>query len=240
MPFLEFRITATCLSLQIDQATESWKLTASAVCASLFPSPDSFRLRHEGQIYSGNNAEARLTIESRPSRVELPAIGTDKPYDPKDEHRDIVRVDFLEEPIQQPYFQLTISLADDAFQRLASADLGKTKVIVVVENEILGQALVYGDDPDGRDIVWNADEAQYLFLRRVNINFMSPANKDSGAPPVPSEAQKADPFMSEYFTRVSSSLDRMNQELIAISRKAGVIALVVVLTLLATLLLRLQ
>lgn len=177
MPILQFRLTSKCLTLEVDQMREDWKLSASALCSSF---QDSFRLSHGGRNYDGNGSQAHLSIRSRPSRVESPGIDTGKPYDPEDKHRDIVRVDFLpERDTHQPYIQLTISLPEDAYHRLADTDLRITKVLVVVENEVLGQALVYGEDPDGRDIVWNADEAQHLFLQRVTVHFVSPNDADS-------------------------------------------------------------
>ena len=173
MPFVNVSVNSRCLTLESKETTESWALSASGVCISPRGWTQTFRIEYQGQVYEGLGADVLVRINERPSRAEEAGIPTDASYNPDDEYRDVLRVDFPDDKHSRPYFQLTLSLPSEAFWRAADADMTRNEIVLSIENELIGQPLIYGVDPDGRDIEWHADKAQHVFIRCVTLQIQS-------------------------------------------------------------------
>jgi hypothetical protein len=71
----------------------------------------------------------------------------------------------------KPYFEVSIWLPPDAYRKVIYMDWSKSDLALTVENAVMGQALVYGPDPDGREIEWDVDKGNYVFLKEARLHF---------------------------------------------------------------------
>ncbi len=120
-------------------------------------------------------------VQRRPPRSEAKGVPTDKPFDPNDKYRDVIQVTFPKSEVEQPFFQIIISLPSAAYFRLIETDWTKNVLILSVESEAMGRALVYGGGPAVRDIEWRVDIEKHVFLKEVRLHFLSRGDQDNQA-----------------------------------------------------------
>lgn len=173
MPHLDFELKNPCLTFEGNKESDKWRFNTSGKCTHRQGFDQSFTITSGSKSYDGFGIEALVYIEKRPPRSEAQGIPTDKHFDPNDKCRDIIHVTCPGSEIDQPFFEVTASLPPDAYQRLIDTDWTKHTLILSVENEIMGQALVYGGDPDGREIEWHIDKENHVFLKEVRLHFLA-------------------------------------------------------------------
>lgn len=171
MPHLEFELNKPCLTFEGNKESDEWRFNIRGKCTS-GRFDQRFAIMSGNKSYDGFGVEAVVYIKKRPPRSEVKGIPTDKPFDSNDKYRDMIYVTCPDSEIDQPFFQVTVSLPLDAYQRLIDSDWTNHTLVLSVENEIVGQALVYGDDPDGRDLEWRVDKANYVFLKEVRLHLL--------------------------------------------------------------------
>lgn len=171
MPILYFELKDPCLTFEGDEESDKWSLTVSGTCTNWVSSKKKFTVKSGTNSYDGFGAEAVIYIEKRPQRSEVQGIPTNKPINPDDKYRDKIRVICPSLPLEQPFFEVSVSLPHDAYQHFIDADWTKQTLILSVQNQLAGQALVCGEDTD--EIEWHADRENTVFLTEVGLHFLS-------------------------------------------------------------------
>jgi hypothetical protein len=210
MPILNFRFNSIQFSAESDQTTETQTLRANASVIIPKWRRCSFLIEHEGRKYNGYAGTASIVINQRLPRNILPGVPTEKPWEHTDEHRDIMRVDFYGAPGSEAFYQITLSTHQEVYRRIIEADLRTTEICVALENETLGQALEYGADPEGTEIVWNADSSQYVFLQRVTFLFTSTAEANTAPPAKETDEPRIQQLLTEKCDAVKSAIDHLS------------------------------
>jgi hypothetical protein len=186
MPILTLKLSSKQYSVEANENEETQTLRATASIVLPNRQGSTFHIQHDGKTYDGYAGTASISICKRPPRSANPAIPTSKPWSPDEKGRDILRVDLYGKSGSEAYYQATLYTEENLYQRITEADLRREEIFATLENEVIGQELEYGNDPDGNDIVWNIDSLGHVFLRKVTFSFCSttespipPATEDS-------------------------------------------------------------
>lgn len=177
MAHLSFRLTNPNLIFEVTEKSDEWDFWISGKCERGLNSR-SFTVKCGDNSYDGFGAEALVHIKKRPPRTEVPGISVLKPFDKNDEYRDSISVHCPDSNDDQPFFEISVSLPPDAYQRVIDADWTKEVLTLSVETGLREQALIYGHDPDGREIEWLTDKQKYAFLEEVTVHFFSAAPQE--------------------------------------------------------------
>ena len=176
MPLLSFRLNNPNLMFEATEKSDEWNFVLSGKCEQGWNST-SFTVKCGENSYDGFGADALLYIKKRRPRTEVPGISTIKPFDKDDEYRDIIQVSRPDSKVEQPLFQISVALPLEAYQRVIDTDWTKEVLKLSVETHLWEKILVYGSDPDGREIEWLADKQTYVFLEKVTVHFLSAPQK---------------------------------------------------------------
>lgn len=172
MPRLKFELEKPHLVFEGNAKSDNWYFEIHGKCSPKHNSYKSFTIKSGNNTYNGLGGKAIFYIKKRPERSNLQGIPTDKPFDPNDKYRDYIHITCPESDIESPFFQITVCLPPEAYQRLIDTNWLQQKLILSIENEIMGQALIFGNDPDGRDIEWQVDIATWVFIKEVGLHFL--------------------------------------------------------------------
>lgn len=175
MAQLEFRLVSPRLRFDATEKTDEWSCCLTGECVSTHVHP-KFTIVCGDNSFDGFRTEALLVwIKVRPPRTEVPGIPDNKPFDKDDEHRDIIRVHCPNSKGDEPWFEITISLPSDAYQRVIDTDWTRQSISLFVETTIWGEAQSWHDD-----IKWLADKCAYAYLKKTSLFITSaPAQKNS-------------------------------------------------------------
>jgi hypothetical protein len=210
MPVINLRINSKRFSVEANEVTETESLEADASIIEPKWRKSTFAINLEGKTYNGYAGSASLTIKPRPPRATSPGIPTSKQWDPDEEGRDIFRVDLYGAPESEAYYQCTLYAQEEVYRRIAQANLKLETIFVRLENEVLGQDLQYGADPDGRDIIWNIGPLHHVFLRSVTFIFESATNKTVPAPPDIDNSPYFRQPVNQHCEAIKSAIDRLS------------------------------
>lgn len=202
MAHLHFRLERPGLTFKVSQNTEEWILAVTGKCFRV-SADESFVVKHGGKEYEGFGAAASIFIEKRPPITEMPRISIDKPWDPSDEHRDTIFVRCPDSSNEKPFFEISVSLPLEAYQRVRDNDWTKQTIQLSVQSGLMDPFLRYGNDPDGRELNWLTDEQPYVFLEEVTVYFLA---ADQGSK-VDEEAE--DEFGAEPVEKIPTHLEQM-------------------------------
>jgi len=92
----------------------------------------------------------------------------------------VIHVTCLNEYIDKPYFEISIWLPADAYQRVANVDWTRQAVNLWVRTPLFGPGelpFVFGNDPDGHDQVWRIAVRPYEYLQEVTISLTPTATQ---------------------------------------------------------------
>jgi hypothetical protein len=210
MPIINLRLNSKRYSVEANEVTETESLRADASIIEPKWRQSTFAINHEGKTYNGYAGSASLTIKPRPPRVNAPGTPISKQWEPDDEGRDMFRVDLYGAPGSEAYYQCTLYAQEEVFRRIAQANLKLETIFVVLENEVHGQDLQYGADPDGGDIIWNIGPLHHVFLRSVTFIFESTANENVPAPPDIDNSLYLRQLVNEHYEAMKVAIDRLS------------------------------
>jgi hypothetical protein len=210
MPIINLRLISKRFSVEANEVTETESLQADASIIEPKWRQSKFAINFEGKTYNGYAGSASLTIKPRPPRVTSPGIPTSKQWEPEEEGRDIFRVDLYGAPGSEAYYQCTLYAQEEVYRRIAQANLKLETIFVVLENEVFGQDLQYGEDPDGSEIIWNVGPLHHVFLRSVTFIFESTANENAQAPPDIDNSLDFRQLVNEHSEAMKVAIDRLS------------------------------
>lgn len=173
MARLSFHLTSSNLIFEVTEKSDEWDCWLSGKCEE-----ENFTVKCGDNSYSGLGAEALVHIKKRPPRTEVPGISVLKPFDKNDEYRDSIFVHCPDSKDDQLLFEISASLPSDAYQRVIETDWTQKTLTLSVGTGLREQALIYGHDPDGREIEWLTDKQKYAFLEEVTVHFLSAAPRE--------------------------------------------------------------
>lgn len=179
MPSLNINLTSSIVNFTGEEKTDEWRLV---LCGKTERGDGykSFEILGENHSWSGYGAEVRVFVEKRLPRTEAAGIPAEMPWVNHEDPRDKILVFCPDDHLDQPYFEISIWLPPDAFQRLVDVDWTCQEINLYVSTPLPIEttehkwALIYGFDPDGREIEWRTNIRNYEYLESVTIRF-SPA-----------------------------------------------------------------
>lgn len=167
MPTLHFKIENPCHAFKSNYESDSSRFTCTGSCGH-----EVFTIISSDRNYDGFGVAAHIRINKRAPRIEVIGATALQARSPADKDRDVINVWLPDSEVEQPEFEISLSLPSDAFERLVTLDWNANEVILYVSNEARGQAITYGECPDGSDIKWDANIAKYVFLDSISLHFM--------------------------------------------------------------------
>lgn len=179
MPALNFKLTSSRLSFSAEEKSDEWTLAFSGTCER-YQHRQTFTIQGENGSWSGFGAEASVWIKQRRPRGEVAGIPPESPWVSNDDSRDVIHVTCPNEHLDKPYFQISIWLPPDAYQRIANVDWTKQAVSLWVQTPLFGTGelpFVFGGDPDGHDQVWRIAVRPYEFLQTATISLTPTASQ---------------------------------------------------------------
>lgn len=174
---LSFRLKNPNHIFSATKKSDKWDFRIMGKCEQGWSSR-SFTVKCGDNSYDGFGVEAFVHIKKRPPRSEVPGISILKPFDENDEYRDAILVYCPDSEDDQPFFEISVSLPPDAYQRVIETDWTRNTLTLLVETGLREQALVSGHDPDGSEIEWLTDKQKYVFLEEVTVHFLSAVTRE--------------------------------------------------------------
>ncbi len=179
MPALNFKLTSSRLSFSAQEKSDEWTLAFSGTCER-YGHRDTFTIQGENGSWSGFGAEVTVWINLRPPRAEVAGIPPNSPWVSSDDPRDVIHITCPNEYLDRPYFQVSIWLPPDAYERVANVDWTRQAVSLWVQAPLFGTGelpFVFGGDPDGHDQVWRIAVRPYEYLEEVTISLTPTATQ---------------------------------------------------------------
>lgn len=176
MPHIRFCLKSPNLTFEATEQSDEWDFVLGGTCDQGWHST-SFTVKCGENSFDGLGADALIYIKKRPLRTEVPGISVLKPFDKDDKYRDIISVRCPDSKAEQPFFEVGVSLPPEAYQRVIDTDWTKEALTLSVETHLWEKIVIYGPDPDGREIEWLADKQKHVFLEKVSIHFLSAPRK---------------------------------------------------------------
>lgn len=176
MPHVTFQLKQRCHTFSSKVGSDDQTLGFSANVSPPFYQ-HTFLIIDGEKIYDGFKASVSISFTRRPPRSEVPGIPAQNPYDANDVWRDSFLVSCPEDGDGSPWFSLSVSLPPDAYQRLLDCDMSEQKVELLVETLLMGGPLIYGNDPDGREVEWHVEKGTYTFPVGTSLRLFSKRRK---------------------------------------------------------------
>lgn len=178
MPVLEFLLENSQLIYRAEKDSEEWALVLDA---KLQKNYDSFEVFLGSDIYDGFGLDCLVKIKQRTPQntawVERSAGFAQEASDGNLSETalkkclgKIALIYWQADPEFKPYFEITILLPTDEFFRV-QAYFETCLAYLHIETNLFSPGLIYGDDPDGRDLKWLADKVEVAIAESMSLRF---------------------------------------------------------------------
>src|SRR2546428_1942465 len=183
MPALNFLLTNPRLTLGAKKDSEEWTLGFDAQIERPEGFLESFTIFCDGEEYDGYSMQKHgvVSIKQRTSKNKSQESSLAEPNDKKlteeiFEHRPgFIAVDYIPPDMQDgeklpPCFRIELSLPADTFFRVLQAKPETCVIHLWVSTlfktgrEEQEEGFVYGEDPDGKELVWRREKKNYALL----------------------------------------------------------------------------
>lgn len=176
MPLLGFLLESSQLTYSADKESEEWILVSNV---KLLKSYKSFEVFLGSNIYDAFGLDANVKIKQRTPQniawVERGAGFVLKASDGKLAESEIkgglgtiALVYWSGDPDFKPSFEIIILLPTDEFLRV-QAYLERFIAYLYIETNLFGPGLIYGDDPDGKDLKWLTDKVEVAIAESISL-----------------------------------------------------------------------
>lgn len=167
MPTLKFQLRSPRLVLDAKLGQEEWRLIFEATNQPIRDG-DSFKILCRGKQYDAFSTSGTVYIGPRANPAEhlspekndgaIGSIGVVYPLE-----------DWGEIP---PFFEANISLSADSFRRLIETHTHVRAIELWVSTAAGENGLIYGDDPNGRELEWWVERSNSTVAESISIRFI--------------------------------------------------------------------
>jgi hypothetical protein len=171
MPNLNFLLTNPEIYLVAEKDSEKWSLRFDAKNQRSMVRHTGFVILCDGEQYDGFGTNGRVIIRENADELleEKPGYIRVDYFDPKWPASDN----------RLPFFVIDISLPVVTFQRLLNVNPEAHLIQLDVNTDFSKGGLVYGDDPDGLDIVWSVEKQNHAYVESIHLSIKQ-KNKGTG------------------------------------------------------------
>jgi hypothetical protein len=182
MPSLTFEISHPCYQYNSELDEDSFRMTANGKCIETWHQK-YFSVFKDGSQWDGFGSSAHITFTQRDNRRERVGISVDEPFNADHIDRDTISVSIFENKV---YFEITLYLPFESFERMKSTNWSIEKVELTVNNGLFGQprfprgdgALISGHDPEGYEVEWHVDRQTYQFIEDFYLRFFPKSDEN--------------------------------------------------------------
>jgi hypothetical protein len=168
MPTLKFQLRNPRLVLDAKPGHEEWRLIFEATSQPVRDG-DSFKILLRGKRYdafctSGTvyiSPRANLPDQPSPERTDGAVCSLAVVYSPED-WGDTA-----------PFFEVKVSVNADSFHRLIQTPTHVRATELWVSTVMGEDGLIYGNDPDGRELEWWVEKSNLADAESISIRFIS-------------------------------------------------------------------
>lgn len=182
MPSITFQLSGPCHQYNSSVDEDDYSMSVEGKCVETWHRK-YFTIFKDGVEFNGFEGYASISFRQRVARSEKLGIPVDEPFNRDDPDRDAISVNIYSNEV---FFNISISLPPDSFERLKNTNWAFERVELTVNNGLFGQprfprgegALISGPDPDGYEIEWHVDRQSYQFIEDFYIRFFPIAHEN--------------------------------------------------------------
>jgi hypothetical protein len=168
MPILKFRLGSRRLILDVNPSAEEWKLVFDAVNQPV-DDGQSFKIRSRGKEYDAYGITGTVYIRPRVASLERSS---------KEQPISIGSVAVIHSPEDwgeiAPFFEAKFLVSTESFHRLLETEIQNSVIELWVTTAMNEKGLIYGDDPDGRELQWWPERSNMSEIESISVRFIEP------------------------------------------------------------------
>jgi hypothetical protein len=163
MPVINYRLRSRRLIIDASPAAEEWGLVFDAVNQPV-DDRQSFKILSRGKEYDAYSAKGTVYISPKVPRLGQSSaqlgigIGTVAVIHPPEDWGDI-----------SPFFEAKFFLSAESFRRLVETDTRTSTVELWVTTAMNEKGLIYGNDPDGKELEWWPERSNISNVESVSV-----------------------------------------------------------------------
>ena len=166
MPVLRFQLQSRRIILDASLGKEEWKLVFGAVSVPV-DDGQSFKILSRGKRYDAYRIAGTVYMRPNTSRPEQHppelGVGSVSLIHPPDDLGGI-----------QPFFEAKFFLSAESFHHLLTTDYLSPIIELWATTAMNENGLIYGNDPDGRELEWWPERSNTSVVETVSIRFIEP------------------------------------------------------------------
>lgn len=166
MPVLKFRLGSRRLILDASSSAEEWKLVFDAANQPV-DDGQTFKIRSRGKEYDAYGTTVTVNIRPRVASLERSS---------KEDSIGIGSVTVMHPPEDwgefAPIFEAQLLVSAESFRRLLEAEIQNSVIELWVTTAMNEKGLIYGDDPDGRELEWWPERSNISNVESISVRFI--------------------------------------------------------------------
>ena len=166
MPVLKYQLRSRRLIVEARAAAEEWELVFDAVNQAV-DDRQSFKILSRGKEYDAYSIKGTVYIrpkvpnQEQSSTEQEAGIGSVAVIHPLEDWGDI-----------SPFFEAKFFLSAESFRRLVETDTRTSTIELWVTTAMNEKGLIYGGDPDGRELEWWPERSNISNVESISVRFI--------------------------------------------------------------------
>jgi hypothetical protein len=177
MPILKFHLQKPRLVLDVEPSQEEWELIFDARIQHI-KDGDSFNILFRGKQYDAFTIGGTAYIRARANPGEQSSREIKRLRSEFGENAiGSIGVSYSSEQWEEipPFFDITIALSPDSFRSLVERYVDAHIIALWITTPIAGNGLIYGNDPNGREIEWWVERSNSSVAESASLRLIGPS-----------------------------------------------------------------